>query len=40
LTNTVTIAPPLKLTREELDHFLMSLDRALGVLDEHRPVID
>ena len=40
LTNTVTIAPPLMLSREELDHFLTSLDRALGVLDAHRPVLD
>ena len=39
LTNTVTIAPPLRLNREELELFLMSLDRALGVLDEHRPVV-
>jgi taurine--2-oxoglutarate transaminase len=40
LTNTVTIAPPLRLNREELDLFLTSLDRALGLLDEHRPVLD
>lgn len=35
LANTVTIAPPLLLNREELELFLTSLDRALGVLDEH-----
>jgi taurine--2-oxoglutarate transaminase len=40
LTNTVTIAPPLQLSRQELDLFLTSLDRALGVLDEHRPELD
>ena len=40
LTNTVTMAPPLRLNREELELFLASLDRALGVLDDHRPVLD
>jgi taurine--2-oxoglutarate transaminase len=37
LTNTVTIAPPLKLNRDELEIFLSSLERALSVLDSHRP---
>jgi acetylornithine/succinyldiaminopimelate/putrescine aminotransferase len=40
LTNTVTMAPPLRLNREELELFLTSLDRALGELDEHRPVLN
>lgn len=35
LTNTVTLAPPLKLSREELDQALASLDRALTALDDH-----
>lgn len=40
LTNTVTIAPPLSLNREELELFLTSLDRALSVLDAHRPIVN
>jgi taurine---2-oxoglutarate transaminase len=39
LTNTVTIAPPLRLNLEELELFLTSLDRALSVLDQHRPAL-
>lgn len=35
LTNTVTLAPPLQLSREELDIALASLDRALTALDAH-----
>jgi len=35
LPNTVTLAPPLSLSAEELDLALNSLDRALTVLDEH-----
>jgi len=40
LTNTVTMAPPLRLSRDELELFLTSLDRALGVLDAYRPALD
>jgi taurine--2-oxoglutarate transaminase len=35
LPNTVTLAPPLQITREELDVALDSLDRALTALDDH-----
>jgi taurine---2-oxoglutarate transaminase len=33
--NVVMIAPPLNITREELDEGLASLDAALAVVDEH-----
>lgn len=40
LTNTVTLAPPLQLSREELDIALSSLDRALSALDAHQTESD
>jgi taurine--2-oxoglutarate transaminase len=33
--NVVVIAPPLTITREELDEGLAALDEALAVADEH-----
>lgn len=35
LPNTITLAPPLSLSEEELDLALRSLDRALTVLDDY-----
>ena len=35
LPNTVTLAPPLQISRDELDVALASLDRALGALDAY-----
>jgi taurine--2-oxoglutarate transaminase len=33
--NTVTIAPPLKITRDELDHGVAALEKAFTELDRH-----
>jgi 4-aminobutyrate aminotransferase-like enzyme len=33
--NTVTIAPPLKITRDELTFALEALEHAFTALDEH-----